>query len=311
MSYAADRGNAAALRARMEREVVACPGAANALAARLVEQAGFPACYVTGAGIPNTFLGAPDIGLVTLSELADHVSAMRDAVGIPLLVDADTGFGNALGVQRTVRVLERAGADALQLEDQVSPKRCGHFSGKQLVPVEEMVGKIRAAVDARDSALVIARTDARAVEGWQAALDRAGRYAEAGADLLFVEAPETAEELLSLPEILPQVPHVANLVEGGRTPLLPLERLGGFGVVLYANVTMQAAMRGMREALETLARTGSLAEVRPLLTGWAERQTIVGKEHFDRLAERYGAPMDAADPADPAEPAHTADALGP
>lgn len=212
---------------------------------------------------------------------------MRDAVGIPLIVDADTGFGNAIGVQRAVRVLERAGADAIQLEDQVFPKRCGHFSDKQLVSAQEMVAKIHAALDARQQALVIARTDARAVEGWDAAVERAAQYADAGADVVFVEAPESVDELLSLPTLVPEVPHVVNLVEGGRTPLLPLEELTEFGIALFANLTTQAAMKGMREALDELAQTGSLEAVSPRLTPWPERQAIVGKPEFDALEARY------------------------
>jgi 2-methylisocitrate lyase-like PEP mutase family enzyme len=273
----------------MGRGVVACPGAANALSALLVQEAGFETCYVTGAGIANTYLGAPDIGLVTLTELAGHVSAIREAVDIPLIVDADTGFGNAIGVQRTVRLLEAAGADAIQLEDQQFPKRCGHFSGKDVIPAGEMAAKIRAAADARRSALIIARTDARAVEGMDSALERARLYAEAGADVLFIEAPRSREELLSLPFRLPGVPHVVNMVEGGQTPLLPLEELRSFGIALFANMTMQAAMRGMREALRALRETGSLDAVSPLLTSWAERQRIVRKPQFDDLEKRYRA----------------------
>jgi 2-methylisocitrate lyase-like PEP mutase family enzyme len=277
------------LRRRVARgPLLLCPGAANALAARVIEECGFEACYVTGAGIANTYLGAPDIGLVTLSELAGHVSAIRDAVALPLLVDADTGFGNALGVQRTVRMLERAGADAMQIEDQVHPKRCGHFGGKQVVPVEEMVAKIHAAVDARRDLLVIARTDARAVEGFDAAVERAARYAEAGADLTFVEAPMSVEELLAVPHRLPGIPQVANLVEGGRTPALPVDRLGEFRVALFANIALQGAIRGMQRALRGLQATGSLSDAAADVAGWDERQRIVRKPAFDALEKRYG-----------------------
>lgn len=275
------------MRDAMANGVVACPGAANALTALLVQEAGFRACYVTGAGIANTYLGVPDIGLVTLTELAAHVSAIRDAVDLPLVVDADTGFGNPVGTQRAVRVLERSGADAIQLEDQVFPKRCGHFGGKEIVPVDEMVAKVRAAVDARDHALIIARTDARAAEGVDAAVERAHRYVQAGADLVFIEAPESKEELLSLPLRLPGVPHVANLVEGGRTPAVPLNQLSGFGLALFANLPMQAAMAGMRAALASLRRGGDLDSVAHLLTPWQERQAIVRKPAFDELEERY------------------------
>jgi 2-methylisocitrate lyase-like PEP mutase family enzyme len=281
---------AKALRRRISSgPVLACPGAANALAARVIEDCGFEAVYVTGAGIANTHLGVPDVGLVTLTELVSHVAAIRDAVQVPLLVDADTGFGNPLGVQRTVRALERAGADAIQLEDQVSPKRCGHFAGKQVVPVADMVATVRAAVDARrdDDVLVIARTDARAVEGLDAAIDRAARYAKAGADMTFVEAPVTAEELLSLPGRLQGIPQVANLVEGGRTPALPLAELADFRVVLFANLALQAAVAGMQTALNTLRDTGSLAEAARDVAGWQERQRLVRTAELDELAARY------------------------
>lgn len=272
--------------------LLVCPGAANALTARVIEECGFEAVYVTGAGIANTYLGAPDIGLVTLSELAGHVAAIREAVALPLIVDADTGFGNPVGVQRTVRVLERAGADAVQIEDQVHPKRCGHFAGKAVVPADEMAAKIRAAVDARRDGdlLVIARTDARAVDGFEAAIERAARYADAGADVTFVEAPDSVEELLSVPHRLPGVPQVANLVEGGRTPTLPLDRLTDFRMALFANIALQGAIRGMQRALGALRATGSLSAAAADVAGWEERQRIVRKPAFDDLERGYAAP---------------------
>jgi 2-methylisocitrate lyase-like PEP mutase family enzyme len=283
-------GTAGWLRRRVaDGPLLVCPGAANALAARIVADCGFEACYVTGAGIANSYLGTPDIGLVTLTELAGHVSAIRDAVALPLLVDADTGFGNAIGVQRTVRVLERAGADAIQLEDQAAPKRCGHFSGQQVVTVGEMVAKVRAAADARhdEAILIVARTDARGAEGLTAALERAARYAEAGADVTFVESPLTEAELLSVPHRLPGVPQVVNLVEGGRTPVLPLSKLGDFRIALLANLALQGAIRGMQRALTTLRETGSLAEAAADVAPWAERQRLVRKPAFDELEARY------------------------
>ena len=281
-----------ALRRRVsDGPLLVCPGAANALAARVVEDTGFDAVYVTGAGIANTWLGAPDLGLVTLTEVAAHVAAIRDAVALPLLVDADTGFGNPLGVQRTVRVLERAGADAVQIEDQVSPKRCGHFGGKVVVPTAEMVAKVHAAVDARTDPdlLVIARTDARAVEGLDAAVERAAAYAEAGADVVFVEAPESRGELLALPGRLPGVPQVVNLVEGGRTPALPIAELGEFRVALFANLALQAAIAGMQGALRRLAESGSLTEAAAGVAGWEERQRLVRRPAHDELERRYRA----------------------
>lgn len=279
-----------ALRARLATRQhdgpILLPGAANALTARIIEDLAFEAVYVTGAGVANTFLGTPDVGLVTLTELRDHVAAIRDAVRIPVVVDADTGFGNAVGTTRSVRVLERAGADAIQLEDQAAPKRCGHFEHKQLISAQEMVQKIHAAVDTRDEALVIARTDARAGEGWEAAVERAARYAEAGADVTFVEAPQSVEEVKALPGLLP-VPQVVNLVEGGKTPMLPLEELQDFGFVLYANAALQASVAGMQQVLAGLRATGSLASVRDGLAPWAERQRLVGKPEFDALEQRY------------------------
>ncbi|TDE13486.1 isocitrate lyase/PEP mutase family protein [Jiangella asiatica] len=263
------------------------PGAANALTARIVEDMGFEAAYITGAGIANTFLGAPDIGLLTLSELAAHVTAIRDATTFPLIVDADTGFGNAVGVTRTVRVLERAGADAIQIEDQVMPKKCGHFDDKRLVPAAEMIGKIHAAVDTRDDrTVVIARTDAVATEGLDAAVDRAARYAEAGADVTFVEAPQSAADLLSIPSRL-AVPQVVNLVEGGRTPMMSLTDLSEFRIALFANAALQAAARGVQRVLAVLRSTGSLEAAKDDLAGWEERQRLVGKSHYDELERTY------------------------
>ena len=228
-----------------ERRALTLPGAANAMFARVIEEQGFEACYVTGAGIANMHLGAPDIGLTTLTEIANVLAPIADAVNLPLLVDADTGFGNGLNMARTVRVLERAGAAGLQIEDQVFPKRCGHFAGKDVISCAEMVSKIKAAVDARrDGDLqIVARTDARAVEGFNAAMDRAHAFIEAGADVLFVEAPVSLEEMERIARDLP-VPQIANIVFGGKTPDPGRERLKemGFAGVLYANALLQAAL---------------------------------------------------------------------
>jgi 2-methylisocitrate lyase-like PEP mutase family enzyme len=264
------------------------PGAASALTARIIEDTGFEAVYVTGAGLANTFLGAPDIGLVSLTELSAHVAAIRQAVGLPLIVDADTGFGNAIGVARSVRELERAGADAIQLEDQLSPKKCGHFAGKQLIATGEMVQKLHAALDARrdPDVLVIARTDARAVEGFNAAIDRAAAYIDAGADVTFVEAPETVEEVQAIPRLL-HAPQVINLVDGGRTPMLPLTDLHEFRIALFANAALQGAIKGMQRVLDVLHRTGSLGDARDDLASWDERQRLVGKAEYDELEQRY------------------------
>ena len=269
------------------------PGAGNALTARLVESAGFPAVYLTGAGISNWWLGAPDIGLTSAAEVAAHIAACREAVSIPIVADGDTGFGNAVNLVRTVKMFERAGAGAIQIEDQVYPKRCGHFEGKAVVPPGEFVQKIKAAVDTRSSSdfLVIARTDARAVEGLDAALDRAAAYREAGADLLFVEAPANTAELREIPRRLPG-PHLCNIVHGGKTPMLPRDELAamGYAGILYANAALQAAMLAMQRTLLHLQQTGSLAGAEELLIGFAERQAAVDFDRWSALEQRYAAP---------------------
>lgn len=272
------------------RRATLLPGAFNALSARLIEDLGFEAIYVTGAGVTNMSLGLPDQGFMGLAEIVEHTQRIRDAVRLPLIVDADTGFGNALNVYHAVRQLERAGADCIQLEDQASPKRCGHFEGKAVIETSEMVGKIKAAVDARaDSGLlVLARTDAAAVHGVADALERAERYAEAGADLLFVEALTDAADVRALPARLPR-PLVMNLVLGGKTPVLAQSELAalGYGFVLYANAALQAALAGMTRALAQLRANGELAEDAALVAPFAERQRLVGKPAWDALERRY------------------------
>ena len=273
-----------------ERRALTLPGAANAMFARVIEEQGFEACYVTGAGIANMHLGAPDIGLTTLTEIANALAPIADAVNLPLLVDADTGFGNGLNMARTVRVLERAGAAGLQIEDQVFPKRCGHFAGKDVISCAEMVSKIKAAVDARrDGDLqIVARTDARAIEGFNAAMDRAHAFIEAGADVLFVEAPVSLEEMERIARDLP-VPQIANIVFGGKTPDPGRERLKemGFAGVLYANALLQAALRTSYEVLESLRDTGSLDAVAHRLASFEERQRSVAKPHWDAMEAKY------------------------
>jgi 2-methylisocitrate lyase-like PEP mutase family enzyme len=274
----------------MPGAAVVLPGVANALAARVVADLGFAAAYVTGAGIANTFLGIPDNGLVTLTELTDHVAAIRAVFPGPLMVDADTGFGNAMNLARTVRLLERAGADAIQIEDQVFPKRCGHFDGKAVIPKAEMVAKIKAAVDARSDPelLIVARTDAIATDGFAAAIDRAGAYREAGADIGFVEAPQSLDDIAEIPRRL-AYPQIINIVLGGRTPELPNDELKelGYAAVLYANVALQSALRGMQEALAVLRKDGRMGEAAKLAASFAERQRLVGKSEFDALERKY------------------------
>jgi 2-methylisocitrate lyase-like PEP mutase family enzyme len=266
------------------------PGAFNALSAKVIADLGFQAIYVTGAGVTNMWFGMPDQGFMGLHEIADHTARIRDAVDVPLIVDADTGFGNALNVVHTVRTLERAGADCIQLEDQVAPKRCGHFSGKEVISTEEAVSKIKAAVDARRDPdfLIMARTDAAATHGFEAAVERAQRFAEAGADILFVEAVTQAEEVRALPKRLHK-PQLMNMVIGGKTPLFNADQLGelGYGIVLYANAALQGAVMGMQNALTTLRDAKEVREDSGLVTPFAERQRLVGKPAWDALEKRY------------------------
>ena len=273
-----------------QRRGLMVAGAANALAARLIEQLGFEAVYLSGAGITNTFYGIPDLGFISLSDLAQHTAATRDAVALPIIVDADTGFGNELNVRHTVRTLERAGANAIQLEDQANPKKCGHFNDKSVIPARQAASKIKAAVDARlnDDFLIIARTDARAVEGFEAALERAQLFIESGADMTFVEAPLSIEELRRIPQAL-AVPQLVNVVIGGRTPTLDAGEFAqmGFGLVLYANAALQGALFGMSAALTRLRDTGRLDEDSGLVASFAQRQQLVQKDLFDGLALSY------------------------
>lgn len=279
------------LRSKLEeRRGLLVPGAADALAARVIASLGFEAIYITGAGVTNTLLGLPDLGFISLPELSQQTSAIRDAVELPIIVDADTGFGNPLNVRHTVQVLERAGANAIQIEDQVFPKRCGHFSGKQVIVAEEMTAKIKAAADARRSGdfLIIARTDARADHGFQAAMDRANLYIDAGADVTFVEAPESIEEMKRIPTLL-RAPQLINIVPGGKTPIVDAATLGsmGFAMVLYANAALQGAVAGMQAALSELKARGILDESSGKIATFAERQRLVQKPLFDELERKY------------------------
>ncbi|GGE51139.1 carboxyvinyl-carboxyphosphonate phosphorylmutase [Primorskyibacter flagellatus] len=271
------------------RSATLLPGAANALTARIIQDLGFGAVYLTGAGLTNTTLGLPDLGLVTASDLVDATTRISDVCELPLLVDMDTGFGNALNAYHTVRRLERAGAAAIQIEDQVFPKKCGHFAGKGVVPVEEMLGKLRACLDARqdENTLIVARTDARAVEGFGAAMDRAQRMIETGADVIFVEAPESREEILAIAAL--PAPQIINLVVGGRTPMIEHAELkqAGFAFALYANAALQASVLAMQEVLGSLAEHGSLTHVADRLASFSERQRLVGKPGLDALSARY------------------------
>jgi 2-methylisocitrate lyase-like PEP mutase family enzyme len=276
--------------AMTRRAAVTVPGAPNALFARVIEDLGFEAVYVTGAGIANMHLGVPDVGLTTITEVAETVTAIADAVSIPIIVDADTGFGSPINMVRTMRTLERAGAAGIQIEDQVFPKKCGHFEGKDVIACDEMVQKIRAAVDARhdQNLQIIARTDARAIEGFERAVDRARAYVAAGADATFIEAPTSLDELARIPQEV-GAPQFANIVFGGKTPDPGREMLGelGFSIVIYANAALQAALRASYDVLRALKTEGSLKSVAHRLASFEERQRAVGKYEWDAREARY------------------------
>ena len=273
-----------------QRNGLLVPGAFNALSARVIADLGFEAVYLTGAGLTNMQYALPDLAFIGLRDVAEHTASIRDAVDIPLIVDIDTGFGNALNVRNAIRTLERAGADAVQIEDQIFPKRCGHFSGKNVASTEEMLAKIKAAVDARvdENLLISARTDARAKHGFEAAIERAQRFSEAGADILFIEATESADEVRRLPALLDK-PQLVNIVIGGKTPTLDNDELGklGFGIVLYANAALQGAVLGMQKSLRSLKANGRLDEDPNLVVPFNERQRLVDKPLYDELEKKY------------------------
>jgi 2-methylisocitrate lyase-like PEP mutase family enzyme len=271
-------------------EILVIPGVPDALTARVVEGCGFAAVYVTGAGFANASFGLPDVGLVTAEAVVEHTRRIADVVEVPVIIDADTGYGGVLNVARTIRQLERAGASAIQIEDQTFPKRCGHFDGQTVIPTDEMVAKIRAAVDARidDDLVLIARTDARASEGFEAAIDRGHAYVEAGADVIFVEAPTQRDEVIRIPGEF-AVPAVANVVEGGKTPLLDAAELQQFGyqVALFANTALRVATLAVRRAMGELARTGTTKNLLDEMISWEERQSLVGLPALQSLEARY------------------------
>src|SRR5499427_2944362 len=270
------------LRSRLARKpILVAPGIYDAFTALLGARAGFTALYVSGAAISYTRLGRPDIGLVGMSEVADTLALIRDRVDVGIVVDADTGYGNALNVGRTVRRFERSGADAVQLEDQDFPKRCGHLDGKALVPAAEMCGKIRAAVDARHSreTLIIGRTDAVAVEDFERAIERAARYREAGADMLFVEAPKTRDQLARITATLAQGgPLMANMVEGGKTPVLPAAELEaiGFALVIFPGGIVRTLARTADEYYASLASHGTTEPFRNRMLDFEGINALVG-----------------------------------
>lgn len=277
------------------QSAVLAPGAYDALSALLVEQAGFEAVYLSGAAIAYTQLGRPDVGLVSASQVADVVARVRDRVSIPMIVDIDTGFGNAINVKQTVRQFERLGANALQIEDQTSPKRCGHLQGKELIAVSEMTGKVRAAVDARTSpeTLIVARTDAIAVEGFGAALARAGAYLEAGADVLFVEAPQSLDQMREIAKAFGgRAPLLANMVEGGKTPISTKAQLEemGYRLVISPGSMVRAFTFMARGFLADLHAHGTTAGWRERMLDFAQINALLGLPELLAEGEGYAPP---------------------
>ncbi len=272
-------------------KILVAPGIYDGLTALLAERAGFEALYITGSGIANNRFGQPDIGLVSMKEVADTLGAITERVSAPIIIDGDTGFGNALNVMRTVRLFERLGASAIQLEDQTMPKRCGHLADKTLIPADEMVGKIKAALDARasDDFVIIARTDAVAAEGFEQAMERASLYRQAGADVLFVEAPRTREEMTHLNETLGDAPTMANMVEGGKTPALSADELQalGYSLVIFPGGTVRRVIHALTDYYASLAKHGSNAPMRERMLQFDELQDVVGTAELLALGERY------------------------
>jgi 2-methylisocitrate lyase-like PEP mutase family enzyme len=282
------------LRARLTRKpIVVAPGVYDAFTALVAEQAAFRTLYLSGAAIAYTRLGRSDIGLVSMSEVADVIGTIRDRVTADLIVDADTGYGNALNVARTVRLFERAGANAIQIEDQSFPKRCGHLDEKRLVPAAEMVGKIKAALDSRQSrdTLVIARTDAVGVEGFDKAIERALLYRDAGADMLFVEAPKTETELKRVAQALGGVPLMANMVEGGKTPVLAAAELEalGFALVIFPGGIVRALAHMASEYYASLAAHGTSEPFRNRMLDFTGLNDLIGTPELLAVGKRYEA----------------------
>ena len=273
------------------REMVLAPGCYDALGARLVEEAGFSAAYMTGFGTAASWLGRPDVGLMTLSEMTDNARRIAHAVDIPVIADADTGYGNPINVIRTVHEYEAAGVAAIHIEDQVTPKKCGHMEGKQLIPTREMAAKVAAAVAARRSSdlLIIARTDARAVEGLEGALERARHYREAGADVLFVEAPQSTDEIETIAGTFADVPLLFNYAEGGKTPPVTHQFLRdlGFSLVIFPISTLLAATAAIRAVLSEIKTNGSPVDVLPSMLRFDEFLEFIGMSEIRELERRF------------------------
>jgi len=280
------------LKSIIKTETLLAPGIYDALSGLIAEQSGAQAVYLSGASIAYTRFGRSDVGLVSVSEVHDTLAAVTDRIKIPIIVDADTGFGNALNVQRTIRNFERAGAAAIQIEDQSFPKRCGHLNGKVLIKTDEMVGKVKAAVDARKTSdtLIIARTDARAVDGLQEAIDRAHTYKEAGADILFIEAPRSVDELKIIRKSFHlNTPLLANMVEGGKTPVKTADDLKnlGFNIVIFPGGAVRAATFQLQEYYAGLLENGSNAEFSEQMHDFDSLNAVIGTPELLSLGKKY------------------------
>jgi 2,3-dimethylmalate lyase len=294
-------GGPARLRALLESgQTIVAPGAFDPLSARLVEEAGFPAVYMTGFGTSAALIGRPDVGLLTMTEMAGNAGRIADCVDIPVIADADTGYGNPLNVIRTVAAYEAAGVAGIHIEDQVAPKKCGHLEGKLVIPAAEMAEKVRAATEARAQPdfVIIARTDARAVEGLDAALERGRRYRDAGADVLFIEALTSEAEAEAAVRALPGVPLLFNWAEGGKTPPISLERVRelGYRIIIFPISTLLAATAAMRGILHEIARAGTPAGAMSELPTFAEFVDFIGLPQVREAEQRYAAKADAPGP---------------
>ena len=280
-----------ALKQLLQRKtLLVAPGCFNGLSARLVEEAGFEAAYLSGGAVARS-MGIPDIGLVTMSESIERAVEVVSAIKIPIIADADTGYGNAVNLVRSVREFERAGVAAIHIEDQITPKRCGHLDGKEVIPRAEMEMKLAAALNTRSDPdfCIIARTDARGVNGFDDAIERARAFAKLGVDAIFVEAPQSEEELAEIPRRIPDVPLLVNVFKGGKTPMLPIQRLEqmGYRIAIYPSETQRAAIHAMRTTLATLKREGTTESIDTMLTTFKERDRVVALDDWQKIERQF------------------------
>ncbi len=271
-------------------ELLVAPGCFDGLSARLAQEAGFAAAYLSGGAVARS-MGMPDIGLVTMSEAVERAAQIVSAITIPVIADADTGYGNAVNLVRAVREFERTGVAAIHIEDQITPKRCGHLDGKEVIPLAEMEKKLEAALAVRTDPdfCIIARTDARGVHGFEDAIRRAKAFAKLGVDAIFIEAPQSEAELEEIPRRIPEVPLLINVFKGGKTPMLPAERLEkiGYRIAIYPSETQRAGIHAMRMALATLKKEGTTEGMDDALTTFKERDKIVGLDHWQKIEQLY------------------------